>query len=80
MIEPEMSAASVPLWRPPPTRPAHVGLVDFQDFLARRGLSLDTYQDLWEWSTTDLEAFWAAVWDFFGLDQVTSYDEVLAEI
>ena len=29
-----------------------------------RGLRFDGYPDLWQWSVTDLEGFWQAIWDF----------------
>ncbi len=43
------------------------------------GLSFDGYPALWEWSVTELEDFWASIWDFFELDSPTSYKAVLAE-
>ncbi|MDB5880239.1 MAG: hypothetical protein JWP43_117, partial [Ramlibacter sp.] len=44
-----------------------------------RGLSFDCYDDLWRWSTTDLCAFWASVWDYFDLESPTPIARVLAE-
>jgi len=38
------------------------------DLEARHGLHFDTYDDLWQWSTTDLDAFWRTIWDFAGLE------------
>ena len=33
----------------------------YQQWLAReRGLSFESYQDLWHWSVTELDAFWRA--------------------
>jgi len=34
---------------------------------AERGLRFDGYHELWRWSTEELEAFWASIWDFFGV-------------
>jgi acetoacetyl-CoA synthetase len=42
-----------------------------------RGLSFDSYDALWRWSVSDLEAFWASVWDYFGLQSPTPYRAVL---
>lgn len=42
-----------------------------------RGLRFSDYAELWRWSSTDLAGFWSAVWEFYGLDAVTDYDEVL---
>ncbi|WLQ44747.1 acetoacetate--CoA ligase [Streptomyces laculatispora] len=44
-----------------------------------RGLSFTGYDALWRWSTDDLAAFWSAVWEYYGLDAVSHYDEVLAD-
>ena len=43
-----------------------------------RGLSFDSYGGLWEWSVTDLEAFWASVWDFFDVRASRPYSSVLS--
>jgi acetoacetyl-CoA synthetase len=42
-----------------------------------RGLHLETYDDLWRWSVTDLETFWGSVWDFFGVQASTPFERVL---
>ena len=34
------------------------------------------YETLWKWSVTDLDGFWAAVWDWFGV--LGTYDRVLS--
>ncbi len=49
----------------------------YQDWLrARRGLSFDSYDALWRWSTTDLEAFWQSVHDYFELQSDTAHSLV----
>lgn len=40
----------------------------YQDWLReQRGLVFDSYDALWRWSVTDLEAFWRSVWDWSGV-------------
>jgi len=52
----------------------------FQDWLReRRGLSFDSYEDLWRWSVTDLDAFWQSIWDCFGLHSPTPHSAALAD-
>jgi acetoacetyl-CoA synthetase len=52
----------------------------YQDWLrAQRGLSFDTYDALWRWSVTDLDAFWQSIWDYAGLASPTPHTAVLAE-
>ena len=36
-----------------------------------------TYDELWRWSVDDLEGFWAAIWERFGVD--SAYDAVLPD-
>ena len=48
----------------------------------RTGLTFPGYNDLWEWSATDLPAFWSAVWDYFdvvgtGPDTVLEGDSIV---
>ncbi len=56
------------LWAPAPDQVAGANLTAFTGWLAReRGLHFDGYDALWRWSVTDLEGFWQAVWDYFGI-------------
>ena len=43
-----------------------------------RGLSFDSYHDLWRWSTTDLDAFWQSIWDYYQVESPTPHTAVLA--
>lgn len=50
----------------------------YQDWLAReRGLRFDSYDALWRWSTTELDAFWQSIWDYFDLQSPTPHTAVL---
>jgi acetoacetyl-CoA synthetase len=42
-------------------------------FMRARGFS--DYHELWRWSVEDLEGFWGALWDWFGIG--SSYERVL---
>jgi acetoacetyl-CoA synthetase len=37
---------------------------------ADQGLGFADYDELWRWSTTDVEAFWGAVWRYFGVGRI----------
>lgn len=54
--------------------PALDGTTAIERFAAAHGF--DTYDELWRWSVTDLEGFWAAVWEW--CDVIGSYDRVLS--
>ena len=50
----------------------------YQTWLAQhRGLTFDSYDALWRWSTTDLEGFWQSIWDHFGMDSPTPHTAVV---
>ncbi|MDQ7746153.1 acetoacetate--CoA ligase [Hydrogenophaga pseudoflava] len=60
---------------PPPYTP-QIRL--YQDWLAReRGLRFHSYDALWRWSTTELDAFWQSIWDCFDLRSPTPHTAVL---
>ena len=52
----------------------------YQAFLAAtRGLSFASYDALWQWSVTELDAFWLSLWDFFELHSPTPFERALCE-
>ena len=65
----------------PPTHPPYAPQIRrYQDWLqAQHGLRFDDYDALWRWSTTDLDAFWQSVWDYFDLQSPTPHRAVLAK-
>ncbi|MBV8804178.1 MAG: acetoacetate--CoA ligase [Sinobacteraceae bacterium] len=68
------------LWTPSPARINKSHLTAFMRWLEReRGLKFARYDDLWQWSVTDLEAFWQALWDYFDVRSSTPYERVLAD-
>ncbi|NYH80415.1 acetoacetyl-CoA synthetase [Actinopolyspora biskrensis] len=64
------SADSTPelLWQPSPERVSETSMARFRGWLReQRELDLPDYRSLWRWSVDDLEGFWSAVADFFGV-------------
>jgi acetoacetyl-CoA synthetase len=50
----------------------------YQNWLRdHRGLSFDTYNALWHWSVSDLDAFWQSIWDYFEMESPTPHTAVL---
>lgn len=69
-----------PLWVPTPESLERAEMTRWLQTVAERtGRTFDSYDALWQWSVEDLDAFWSSVWAHFGLDEVSSYDAVLAE-
>ncbi|MFJ3222928.1 acetoacetate--CoA ligase [Streptomyces sp. NPDC086783] len=68
------------LWSPGRRETQDSNVASFLRWLAtHRELHFCDYAELWRWSSTDLPGFWSAVWEFYGLDAVSGYDEVLAD-
>ncbi|MER6571521.1 acetyl-coenzyme A synthetase N-terminal domain-containing protein [Streptomyces sp. NPDC001093] len=68
------------LWTPGRRELEDSNVAVFMEWLEEtRGLRFADYAELWRWSSTDLAGFWSAVWEYYGLDAVTGYDEVLGE-
>jgi acetoacetyl-CoA synthetase len=62
------------LWEPPAELVERSAMTAFMRKLDR---GFTTYDELWRWSVTDLEGFWAAVWEQFGVPG--GYDAVLGD-
>jgi acetoacetyl-CoA synthetase len=60
-----------PLWTPGAELVERAVMTRFM-----REQGFENYEELWRWSVGDLDAFWASIWDFFGVDG--SYERVLA--
>ncbi|KAJ2781670.1 hypothetical protein H4R18_002723 [Coemansia javaensis] len=78
MDSPPASAGQQPLWTP--AAPLATNTHRFRAYVnEKRGLSLETYEDLYAWSVADIEAFWADVWDYTGTRHSAGYTQVLEE-
>lgn len=55
------------LWQADAQRRDGLNLTKFLRFLQTKGHNFDGYQDLWQWSVTDLPGFWSAIAEHFDL-------------
>src|SRR4051794_12923157 len=62
------------LWDPPRDLVENAQMTKFMRWLDR---GLETYDDLWRFSVEDLDGFWGALWEYFGVD--SEYEAVLAD-
>ncbi|WP_067606046.1 acetoacetate--CoA ligase [Nocardiopsis listeri] len=87
-----MTESSVPrvLWEPDERRIDSANVVAFARWAAREkgvdafgGDSTEArdfdYDALWRWSVTDVDGFWASIWDYYGVRADTPYETVLAD-
>jgi acetoacetyl-CoA synthetase len=66
------------LWTPSAAQIEGANLTRFAKWLAReRGLEFDSYDALWHWSVSELEDFWQAIWDYFGIQASAPHTRVL---
>ncbi len=68
------------LWTPTAAQIEDANLTRFAKWLAReRGLHFANYDALWRWSVTELEEFWQAIWDYFGVESSAPHTRVLGK-
>jgi acetoacetyl-CoA synthetase len=66
------------LWTPPSDVRETTEMGRFMNWLRdERGRDLAGYDELWRWSVEDLEGFWGALWEFFGVRAHVPYERVL---
>lgn len=59
-------------------RPGVPRMTRYRDWLQReRGLAFADYDALWEWSATDLAAFWESIWAYGEIESPVAYGAVL---
>ena len=73
------SAAPEKLWQPSAELVEASRLTEFMRWLeAERDLRFGSYEELWSWSVEDLEGFWPAIWEFFGVEADGEPESVLS--
>lgn len=66
------------LWSPSEERIKKTKMYEFLNYVNEKyDKSFSTYNELWEWSVTDIPDFWAAAWEFLGILHSESYTEVV---
>ena len=67
-----------PLWEPSEEQLQRSEMARFMRWAGeRRGRAFAGYEELWRWSVSELEAFWAAIWEFCGVWASRPYAQVL---
>ncbi len=67
------------LWQPDTATRENAHLTRYLDWLERhKNLEFPDYKALYDWSITDLPAFWQSLWEYFGVKSHTPYTAVLS--
>lgn len=74
----ETIRAADPLWRPSRERIERAGITKYLRWLQdRQGMKFADYEALWQWSVTDIEAFWGSIWEYGEVISHAPYERVL---
>ncbi|MBO2448375.1 acetoacetate--CoA ligase [Actinomadura barringtoniae] len=61
----ELTAEGVALWEPSAEVVANARVTHYMHWLWDRGVLVESYDELWKWSVTEVEAFWDSIWAYF---------------
>lgn len=61
------SATMTPLWQPTAARIEQTQMHKYMQNLQQQGVSCADYHALYDWSVAESPAFWASIWDYFGV-------------
>ena len=69
------------LWEPSEERKKQANITRYIDFVNKRyAKNFRTYQELYQWSVSEIPDFWASVWDFVGITASKRYDTVVDDV
>ncbi|MGN6721920.1 MAG: acetoacetate--CoA ligase [Marmoricola sp.] len=69
------------LWTPSEELSGSSNVTAFMTWLAATGRgTFEDYDALWRWSTSDVEGFWEAIWEFFEVESSTPYKQVVDQL
>jgi acetoacetyl-CoA synthetase len=67
------------LWEPSEEFRENANISRYIEWLEKeKGRSFDDYEELWEWSVTELGEFWASIWEYFDVKASKPYARVLS--
>src|SRR5215217_3325238 len=66
------------LWEPSEEFKENANISRYMEWLKReKNLSFSDYGELWEWSVSEVEEFWASIWEYFNVKASKPYSRVL---
>jgi acetoacetyl-CoA synthetase len=71
-------SAQTPLWSPSAEWRERAEMTRFMRWAGEHhGRTFTDYAELWEWSVSEVEQFWAAIWEYCGVRASRPYEQVL---
>ena len=68
------------LWEPGEKVINQANMTRYMQWLAaEKNLTFEDYNNLWQWSVTEIEDFWLSLWEYFDIRSSRPFDRVLAE-
>lgn len=68
------------LWEPSKERQENSNLAHYIKWLNKQhNLDIKSYNQLWDWSVTELGTFWESIWNYFDIQAKTPYHSVLSK-
>ncbi len=68
------------LWKPSAETKSQATTTKYINWLeAKKGLSFNDYNSLWQWSVTEIEDFWQSLWEFFEIKASKPFSSILPE-
>ena len=78
-IKNDILAMSKKLWEGTKQFKENSHLYAYKQWLAtNNGLKFKNYQELWQWSVTEVEDFWESIWNYFKVISHQPYSQVLS--
>jgi acetoacetyl-CoA synthetase len=75
-----MYSMKTPLWYPSEDRIKHSNINAFQKYIERiTGKTFSNYEELYNWSITDIEEFWKSIWVISGIIHSHTYTNILSD-
>ena len=69
------------LWEPSDSFKENSHLQHYKKWLKQNlNLEFKCYQDLWQWSITNVEEFWKSIWNYFNVISHSPYKNVLTSL
>jgi len=73
-----MIVMPTPLWKPSPQTAANSQMQQFMHYVGKQhNVFFQNYSELYQWSITRPEEFWAALWDFCGIISSQRWETIL---